>query len=372
MPSFQWDNRLATHLPQVDEQHRRLVQLIDRFGGLLERPGGVTAPDIDAALREVSDYAIHHFHDEESLMASAGVLPAYIAEHHAEHARFIEEVRLMGAHPAGGDNAKMAEELQAFLTYWLGYHILGADQIMARQVAALQGGASPLQAHAGRQAAHDPATALLLQSVDSLFRLVRERNRALTDLNLTLERRVAQRTQELTDANRRLTEMALTDVLTGLPNRRQAMLHLQSVWEPTTGVTAPLACAMIDADGFKQVNDRHGHDAGDEVLRRLARQLHDAVRTDDGVYRLGGDEFLILLPGTPMAGARMIAEKLCAAARALQVPVGDSIWTGSISVGVAARQPDMDGIDDLLKAADQALYAAKQAGRNRVAAADDA
>lgn len=369
MSTLQWDDRLATNLPLVDDQHRKLVDLIGKFGDLLETDAGAAQADVDELLTAVADYAKHHFHDEEAMMTEVGVHKDYRIEHHQEHARFIEEVQVMGEHPAGRDAREAAKELQAFLSYWLGYHILGADQIMAHQVAAIRRGADKLAAYADRLSAHDPATALLLQSVDRLFKLVRERNRALTELNRTLEQRVEARTQELTDANRKLTEMALTDVLTGLPNRRQAMLHLQAEWAASIKSSSSMACVMIDADGFKKVNDTHGHDAGDEVLRRLARELKGAVRTDDVVYRLGGDEFMILFPNTPLSGAMIIAEKLRLNANALRVPVGHDVWVGSISLGVAERTSTMKSVDDLLKAADEALYVAKQQGRNRVAEA---
>jgi hemerythrin len=127
---------------------------------------------------------------------------------------------------------------------------------------------------------------------------------------------------------------------------------------------------MMDADGFKGVNDTHGHDAGDEVLRQLARRLRHAVRTDDTVCRLGGDEFLIVCSQTPLAGALQLAEKVRQQVVALQVPVGkDGVWRGSISIGVAARDAGMAGVQDLLKMADDAVYAAKHQGRNCVATA---
>jgi hemerythrin len=127
---------------------------------------------------------------------------------------------------------------------------------------------------------------------------------------------------------------------------------------------------MIDADGFKQINDTHGHDAGDGVLRALARQLRDAVRTDDLVCRLGGDEFLIICADTPMDGALQLAEKIRSEVAALRVAAGTGEWRGSISVGVAVRTAEMSSMEDLLKTADLGVYAAKRNGRNCVAVAD--
>ena len=123
---------------------------------------------------------------------------------------------------------------------------------------------------------------------------------------------------------------------------------------------------VIDADGFKTINDTFGHDAGDAVLKRLARELQHSVRSDDIVCRMGGDEFLIICPNTPLEGALLIAEQTRDNIARLRVPAGDGVWPGSISVGVAANDNDINSIGSLLKAADDAVYMAKNAGKNCV------
>lgn len=128
-----------------------------------------------------------------------------------------------------------------------------------------------------------------------------------------------------------------------------------------------MACMMIDADGFKVINDSYGHDAGDVVLRQLARCLRNSVRNDDVVCRLGGDEFLIVCGHTTLAGALITAEKLRREVSTLRVSAGDGIWNGSVSVGVAERTPSLKTFEELLKLADEAVYAAKRNGRNCVA-----
>lgn len=183
----------------------------------------------------------------------------------------------------------------------------------------------------------DPATATLLQAMNRLFNQVSERNRELFELNRTLEARVAERTHELLEANHQLENMAMTDVLTGLPNRRHALHSFQAEWQRSVANGQPLACIMIDADGFKAINDTYGHDAGDEVLRQLSARLKDTVRNDDLVCRLGGDEFLIICGNTTRDGAMQTAEKLCHAVSLMRVAAGGGVWSGSISLGVAVR-----------------------------------
>jgi diguanylate cyclase (GGDEF)-like protein/PAS domain S-box-containing protein len=210
----------------------------------------------------------------------------------------------------------------------------------------------------------------LQQYRDHLEELVSERNFELVQLNKTLEARVAERTLALTNANQRLDEVANTDMLTGLPNRRYAMHCAASAWDTSIRERTPLACMMIDADGFKVINDTYGHDAGDAVLRALSLQLQHAVRNDDIVCRLGGDEFLVICTGTPLDGAMTLAESVRKEVAALCVRVGKGEWRGSISVGVAARTGTMTALGDLIKAADQGVYVAKRNGRNCVAISD--
>ena len=260
-----------------------------------------------------------------------------------------------------------AEPLLKFLTYWLAFHILGTDQSMARQVRAIHGGQNPADAFSAEEVQKEGATEPLLHALNGLFHQVSERNRELLELNQTLEEKVEERTKALLEANRKLEELSLTDVLSGLPNRRHAMIRLANDWAQSQKSGTSLACMMIDADGFKQINDNYGHDAGDEVLRQLSDNLRYAVRTDDAVCRLGGDEFLIICPETSLEGALHAAELIRKKIASLRVPAGAGIWSGSISVGVATRSPDMRGPEDLLKAADEGVYLAKRNGRNCVA-----
>lgn len=359
--SFSWNERYVTGIGEVDDQHRTLVDLINRLGALLTGSAGASAADIETLFGQLADYAVYHFREEEGLMHAAGIDVRHVALHCEAHASFLDEVTRMHDGLLDG-NPDAARLLLRFLTHWLAYHIFGQDQVMARQMRAVAAGATAEEAFLATEKDHDPATEALLGALNGLFRQVSDRNRELVALNQTLETRVAERTRELSEANRRLEEMAMTDMLTGLPNRRQAMRRLEREWAEG----GALSCLMIDADGFKQINDTQGHDAGDAVLRELARTMAHEARTDDVVCRLGGDEFLVICPTTPLAGALTFAAHLHAAVAQLRVAAGKGEWRGSISVGVAARTAAMESPDFLLKAADDGVYAAKAAGRNCV------
>ena len=365
MESFHWDKHFVTGLVEVDKQHHHLVDVINQFGELLTQSKEAAFDDIEKVFGELAAYAQYHFKEEEQLMDKAGVDPRHQEHHRQEHINFLHEVTQMhdGISPENLDKAK---PLLKFLVYWLAYHILGSDQSMAKQIAAIQSGQSADYAFLAEERMKEGAVEPLLHALSGLFGQVSERNRELLQLNQTLEAKVAERTRELSIANQQLEEIALTDVLTGLPNRRHAMRRLELAWAESIKESTPLACMMIDADGFKQINDNYGHDAGDEVLRQLSRNLRYAVRTDDVVCRLGGDEFLVICPRTSQDGAAQLAEKMRLAIAAMRVPAGSGEWRGSISLGVAVRKTGMGNIEELIKAADDGVYIAKKNGRNCV------
>lgn len=365
MQSFVWDQRFETGLVTVDEQHRHLVEVLNRLGEWVVEgaPGGESKAE--TTLEELARYADYHFSTEHALMDQTGLDWRHRTAHLAEHAAFMRDVERIAA------SARLSPQrgwqvLLEFLTHWLIFHILGTDQVMAHQIRAVEAGMPALQAFEAHARMTDGATATLLDSLNALFKLVSERNRELFELNETLERRVRERTQELAEANERLEAMAMTDALTGLPNRRHAMTRMEMEWDETDAQAGPLAIMLIDADGFKQVNDSYGHDHGDEVLRELSVRLRHSVRTDDIVCRLGGDEFLVICPRTHLKGALHVAEVVREQVSGLRVRTGDGEWRGSISVGVAVRDRGMISAEALIKRADEGVYQAKRDGRNCV------
>lgn len=177
---------------------------------------------------------------------------------------------------------------------------------------------------------------------------------------------------ELAVANRRLRQAALTDPLTGLPNRRYAMERLEQEWSASSRNQRTFSVMMVDVDRFKAVNDSHGHDVGDQVLRQVALSLRKAARSEDVICRLGGEEFLVISPDTALAPATRLAERLRQAVCGTPAGLGAITHPLSISVGVAERGPVMVKYDELLKAADEVLFHAKRLGGNRVQAAGQA
>ncbi|MGB0715540.1 MAG: GGDEF domain-containing response regulator [Phycisphaerae bacterium] len=171
---------------------------------------------------------------------------------------------------------------------------------------------------------------------------------------------------KLVTAQEQLRQQAITDSLTGLPNRRAAMDQLKTMWSGAVRRDQSLCAAMIDIDHFKNFNDTYGHDVGDKVLKIVAHTLTKAARDCDPVFRLGGEEFLVLCPQANESQAVVAAERLRQAIEESKLDVNGESLTITASIGVAERTPDMARQDDLIKIADEALYAAKRNGRNRV------
>ncbi len=179
---------------------------------------------------------------------------------------------------------------------------------------------------------------------------------------------------DLASANRKLTELTLTDGLTGVANRRRFDLELAEEWQRGIRTKEKLSLLMIDIDRFKALNDRYGHQRGDECLQRVAAALkRQAGRVEDLVTRYGGEEFAIILPRTDLAAARLVGERMREAVEALELShAGSEFGVVTVSIGAATLVPTREAAGDMLiEAADRALYVAKGAGRNRVWAHGD-
>ncbi len=173
---------------------------------------------------------------------------------------------------------------------------------------------------------------------------------------------------KLLNVNEKLNQIANTDMLTGLMNRRAAIVKLHASWHQSEQDQSPLSCLILDIDHFKRFNDTYGHAGGDHVLKVLAKEL---LEMDGGVVaRIGGEEFLIILEGMDESAASTWAEKMRRSIDSHIIQIQQLHIRMSVSVGVAGKSSWLNTPDELMIAADMALYAAKQTGRNRVCRAD--
>jgi two-component system cell cycle response regulator len=192
-----------------------------------------------------------------------------------------------------------------------------------------------------------------------------EKKKFLEEL-MQLKSDLQKRNDELQVLNSRLETLAFSDPLTGLPNRRFALQELTSHWSSAVRNDRPLACIMVDLDHFKSYNDRFGHDAGDEVLRHAAHILKESTRASDYACRFGGEEFLVICPDTTALIGAELARRLLSRLSSSSLTLGDQPVNVTASFGVAQREAGMKSWNEMIIAADRALYEAKAAGRNCV------
>jgi two-component system cell cycle response regulator len=170
----------------------------------------------------------------------------------------------------------------------------------------------------------------------------------------------------------KMAELSTRDELTNLYNRRYFLESAEREAAGSVRYGQDLSLLMLDLDFFKQINDNHGHPAGDTVLKQTARVLEESIRQYDVACRYGGEEFAVIMPNTRLSDARTFCERLRKKMESMTVPYESKELRFTVSIGLAQFAPEIDkSISDLIKRADDGLYAAKKQGRNRVVAVDE-
>jgi two-component system, cell cycle response regulator len=183
----------------------------------------------------------------------------------------------------------------------------------------------------------------------------------------SLQEEVERQKSELSTINDQLVHIARTDALTGIDNRRRLEERLEEAFEHSRRLDEPFACVMCDLDMFKSVNDTYGHQAGDAVLRQFAQLLREQAREIDRVGRYGGEEFMLVLPGATVDAGVSFAERVRKAVEGRTFSFAGAVIRRTMSCGVASwPHPGIPDVPALVRATDDALYAAKAQGRNRV------
>ena len=208
---------------------------------------------------------------------------------------------------------------------------------------------------------------LLVEALRRTTATLIRRKQALVDANADLEKKIAERTADLARVNEELKTLARRDPLTGTGNRFASMERLRGEFLRMKRVGQTYTVLALDIDHFKRVNDNHGHATGDAVLRDVAQTMRATVRDTDFVGRIGGEEFLVLLPNTPVSQAVLVADKIRQAVQAQHQP---GVGQVTVSIGVASAELDDANEEQAVSLADAALYRAKKNGRNCVMPAE--
>lgn len=371
--SWQWTREVLESLtPASSDESALELFIFDRQGTLIFAPGGQTEAMRSAGQRLPEGIQINNNRDgsgstqttvvrwqdgKRYLTAATQLQPRNAAGDLGWRIVARQPVELAFAEADDSVQLALAIGLAAALfasaLAWLAARRLSVD------LYALADAASGVEA--GRPGSDIPA----MQSsreVQQLSQSLGRMTHHLLAAREAMEEEVRLRTLELEAANRALDLQARTDALTGLLNRRGFETQMAFAVSLARRSSRPLSLITVDVDHFKRVNDTHGHEAGDEVLRRLARTLESRLRGSDVVARLGGEEFVALLPDTGLNGAQSIAQALVTAMAEQQDPV---VGTITVSAGVATMRGAKDTGAAMLRRGDAALYEAKGQGRNR-------
>lgn len=361
-PLFEYAASSLTNIEMIDQHHQMFVTRINELSRMLASPDRY---DADAYHRTVSALirgSREHFEAEQRLMSEFGVDARHQQAHLTAHENFFLAIPRDPATSTCVTGLYLT--LLDHLITWLATHILLVDQCMLRQIEGIKNGLSPQAAHDREYDLFTPDFKPLLGVITTLIHRLGYSNHIQQPEQSQLEEAVRLRTRELEACNQRLRRLSTQDDLTGLPNRRFATMALKRLHAEHLRLGENYALILLDADGFKNVNDTFGHHIGDEALKSIAERLGKTVRNSDIVCRLGGDEFLVICPHTSEEGAIEVGRKIIGTRSPFIVERSGMCWDGAVSIGISAFRPDAPlHYRDLLIQADAALYRSKQNGK---------
>jgi diguanylate cyclase (GGDEF)-like protein/hemerythrin-like metal-binding protein len=357
---FPWNDNFKTGLTLIDDQHRVLVSLLNNLASHVAfRSEMFSLAEVFDAL---TDYTIYHFKSEEAIWAKVFADDHSMVEHLAVHEHFIQTLTALKEARKNTPSDRVAHDALEFLTRWLASHILEKDRFMAYTVLAMQEGLALEEAKVKAHQQMKGATRTLIDIIMSLYSV-------LSSNTLQLMRKLDEH-QKMEEAyrkqRRRMQHLTRFDALTGLPNRVLLTEKVQEAMDLFEHSRNFLAIIYLDLDGFKVINDTYGHEVGDHALIIMAERIQRIVRERDIVSCLGGDDFIVVIRDIPDFDACIpwLASFLTAAEESIPLNDGRTLNL-SASMGVTFY-PQNEEItpDQLFRQADQALYQAKQAGKN--------
>lgn len=391
---FEWDDNIKVFVDEVDDEHKQLVDIINSIHtytlfmeekqletkkeekqikkDLLNDESNqvlVELAELYNLIEQLKNYTIYHFKNEEEYMQKQGLDRMYIHKHHNQHLNFRQQVEIMVNGMLSGDiTVKTVQKLLNFLINWLVLHIVGEDKDMVKQIRYIKDeGLNPKEAYNRVESERDAQATVMVKALQELLVIFQERSAELSKIQEETQKQVDLKTNEYLKMYREYESLSQTDQLTGVYNRKKAMDILDNNWKKYDIDGNNFSILHINLDGFKNINDLHGHDKGDLVLKVFADKIVGLNIFNSVFCRLGGDEFLMVLENTNNDEAVGVANDIINVVRQIVVTSDDNkdIWKGSVSIGVASTTNlKSKSYNELLKEADDYLQEAKYSGKN--------
>lgn len=371
---FPWNKNFETGIATIDEQHKVLVSLLNELAGTLARDNQL---EINRVFDELAEYANFHFETEEAIWVEYFGDDSWLSSHQLTHSSFLPKVVELKEQDTNKPLIEIIESIVKFLIRWLAFHIIDSDKRLAFVVHNMEKGLSFEEAKIASDKKMSGSIRVLIETVMAMYDGLSSRT-----LDLMRERHERRKVEEelheantqLREVNIKLEELAITDQLTGLFNRRHFNNIFKQELKRANRENTYLSLIIMDIDFFKKLNDNYGHSKGDRVLVQLGQKLINLCqRPGDYAFRLGGEEFGILAANLEPQGTVEFAEILRKGIEALGIPheYSDAAKILTVSIGSITMMPDeTDTIDDYMSIADARLYKAKKLGRNQVVSSE--
>ncbi len=367
---FPWNKNFETGVEIIDEQHKKLVSLLNELAGTLVQDNQI---EVTRVFDELAEYANFHFETEETIWAEHFGDDSWLASHQLTHSSFLPKVVELKEQDTNKPLTEIIESIVRFLIRWLAFHIIDNDKRMAFVIQNMQAGLSLEEAKIVSDKKMSGSIRVLIETVLAMYDrlssrtldLMRERHK-----RKKIEAELQNANKQLREANLNLEKLSITDQLTGLFNRRHFNNVFAQEFKRAYRDTTSLSLIIIDVDFFKRVNDNQGHSEGDRVLVQVSKKFKKLCqRPGDYAFRLGGEEFGILATNLEPQGAIEFSESIRKGIEQLGIPnaYSDIAEILTVSIGCVTKVPEeTDTIDNYMAIADARLYKAKALGRNRV------
>lgn len=371
---FPWNKNFETGIAIIDEQHKALVSLLNELAETLARDDQL---EINRVFDELAEYANFHFETEETIWVEYFGDDSWLSSHQLNHSSFLPKVVELKEQDTSKPLIEIIESIVKFLIRWLAFHIIDNDKRMAIVVHSMKKGLSFEEEKVVSDKRMNGSIRVLIETVMTMYDGLSSRT-----LDLMRERHERKKVEEelhkanlqLREVNIRLEELAITDQLTGLFNRRHFNNIFKQELKRANRENTFLSLIILDVDFFKKLNDNYGHSKGDRVLVQVGQKLINLCqRPGDYAFRLGGEEFGVLAANLEPQGTVEFAEIVRKGIAALGIPHehSDVAKILTVSIGSVTMMPDeTDTIDDYMSIADARLYKAKELGRDQVVSSE--